>query len=189
MCTPEVEAPIIHLQTYQCWTSLAQIVNAATSVLLADITSGLIGVCASTFLIVIFGEVMPQKYAVTSLCMATPVLWQKASHFSTSCRICADYSTECVYQTWPQDWRPFDPACEAVSVSDNQDAILVTKTPELSHTMCDVASFDKQASEFCITRRFLLFPVAWPISRLLDRVLGRDIGTVYSQKVKGTPLQ
>jgi CBS domain containing-hemolysin-like protein len=39
-----------------------QIVNAATSVLLADITSGLVGVCASTFLIVIFGEVIRSSH-------------------------------------------------------------------------------------------------------------------------------
>lgn len=56
----------------------SQIVNAATSVLLADITSGLIGVCASTFLIVIFGEVMPQSPAMISLCMAGLVLWQNS---------------------------------------------------------------------------------------------------------------
>jgi metal transporter CNNM len=87
------------------------IVNAATSVLLADITSGLIGVCASTFLIVIFGEIIPQS-------------------------VCTRHGL---------------------------------KIGALSIPLVKLF-------------QFLLFPVAWPISRLLDRVLGRDIGTVYSQK-------
>ena len=31
-------------------------------------------------------------------------------------------------------------------------------------------------------RRVLLAPIVWPISRILDKCVGRDIGTVYSQE-------
>ena len=30
--------------------------------------------------------------------------------------------------------------------------------------------------------RIILAPIVWPISRILDHCLGRDIGTVYSQE-------
>lgn len=87
------------------------IVNAATSVLLADITSGLAGVFLSTFLIVIFGEIIPQS------------------------------------------------VCTRHGLQIGALSIPLVKLFQV-----------------------LLFPVAWPISILLDRLLGRDIGTVYSQK-------
>mmetsp|Transcript_7419 Transcript_7419/g.21935 ORF Transcript_7419/g.21935 Transcript_7419/m.21935 type:complete len:754 (-) Transcript_7419:297-2558(-) len=87
------------------------IVNAATSIIVADVTSGVAGLIISTGLIVLFGEIVPQ-----SICTR--------------------------------------------------------------HGLRIGASLIPLVKVFT----FLLWPIAYPISLGLDRILGRDIGTVYSQE-------
>lgn len=85
-------------------------VNSLLAILLADLSSGLIGFLVSTFLIVIFGEIIPQS-------------------------TCARYGLAIGYYS----------------------LVLV------------------------IVFMVVLAPIAWPISKILDVVLGREIGTIYSR--------
>jgi len=85
------------------------LVNNGVSILLADLTSGIIGLIASVVLVLIFGEILPQA-------------------------VCSRH------------------------------ALFIG-----SHTIWIVKIF-----------RVLFFPVCYPLSLLLNYVLGRDIGNVYS---------
>ena len=87
------------------------IVNSCLSILLASITSGVLGVLISTAAIVVFGEITPQ-----AICSRHGLMIGSMTR----------------YVTW---------ACVG-----------------------------------------LLFVIAWPISKLLDRLLGREVGTVYSKE-------
>eukprot|EP01104_Vermistella_antarctica_P001228 TRINITY_DN1128_c0_g1_i1.p1 TRINITY_DN1128_c0_g1~~TRINITY_DN1128_c0_g1_i1.p1 ORF type:complete len:606 (-),score=152.92 TRINITY_DN1128_c0_g1_i1:143-1960(-) len=86
-------------------------VNALLSILLADLTSGVVGFLASTFLIVIFGEITPQA-------------------------ICSRYGLITGYYLLPLIY-------------------------------------------FFVV---LLFIFAYPISKILDWILGREIGTIYTRE-------
>mmetsp|Transcript_32513 Transcript_32513/g.103528 ORF Transcript_32513/g.103528 Transcript_32513/m.103528 type:complete len:554 (-) Transcript_32513:737-2398(-) len=86
------------------------VVNALIAILLADISSGVLGLVSSTFLIVTFGEIMPQ-----SIC--------------------------------------------------SRHGLMVG-----AHTIWLVKIF-----------MLVMFPVAWPISKVLDKLLGRDLGLTYSR--------
>ncbi|KNC49987.1 metal transporter CNNM4 [Thecamonas trahens ATCC 50062] len=85
-------------------------VNALLSILLADLTSGVVGFLLSTVLIVIFGEIMPQA------------------------------------------------GC-------SRHGLMVG-----AYTVWIVKVF-----------MFLMAPLAWPISKVLDRVLGHEVGTIYTK--------
>lgn len=87
------------------------LVNNGVSILLADLTSGLVGLVASVLLVMIFGEITPQA-------------------------IC------------------------------NRHGLYVG-----AHTIWIVKFF-----------RLLFLPICWPMSWVLNKVLGVDIGTVYSQE-------
>mmetsp|Transcript_31402 Transcript_31402/g.89121 ORF Transcript_31402/g.89121 Transcript_31402/m.89121 type:complete len:704 (-) Transcript_31402:21-2132(-) len=86
------------------------VVNSFLSILLADVTTGLLGLVVSTSLIVIFGEIMPQ-----SLCSRHPLV----------------IGANTRYVTW-----------------------------------------------FFV---ILFFPVSFPISKVLDLVLGREVGQIYDR--------
>lgn len=87
------------------------IVNSFLSILLADLTGGILGGIASTVLIVIFGEIIPQ-----AICSRHGLLIGSRTR----------------YVTW-----------------------------------------------FCVG---LLFVAAWPISKVLDFFLGREVGIMYSRE-------
>ncbi|KAK9793438.1 hypothetical protein WJX73_001824 [Symbiochloris irregularis] len=89
------------------------VINSAISILLADLTTGFIGLLVATFIILIFGEIVPQ------------------------------------------------------SICTQKDMGLKIG----AHSIWLVKAF-----------MIILSPIVWPISRILDRFLGRDIGTVYSQE-------
>eukprot|EP00894_Picocystis_sp_ML_P001147 jgi/Pico_ML_1/51664/g239.t1 len=87
------------------------LVNAAVSILLSDVTTGVIGLVASTGLILIFGEIIPQAICSRhGLMIGSATLW--------------------------------------------------------------------------MVKFFMLifFPIVWPVAKILDYMLGDDIGTVYSQE-------
>ena len=91
------------------------LVNNAVSILLADLTTGMVGLLSSVFLVMIFGEIIPQA-------------------------ICSRHG------------------------------LFIG-----SHTIFIVKFF-----------RVIFLPFAFPIAWLLNKVLGRDIGQVYSQaEIKG----
>eukprot|EP01094_Clydonella_sp_ATCC50884_P029205 TRINITY_DN9064_c0_g2_i2.p1 TRINITY_DN9064_c0_g2~~TRINITY_DN9064_c0_g2_i2.p1 ORF type:complete len:514 (+),score=231.20 TRINITY_DN9064_c0_g2_i2:349-1890(+) len=85
-------------------------VNALLSILLSDFTSGVIGFLASTILIVIFGEIVPQA-------------------------VCSRHALAVGY-----------------------------------YTVWFVWCFE-----------IVLLPIAYPISKILDKVLGAELGTIYSK--------
>ena len=85
-------------------------VNSLLSILMADITSGLVGFLSSTFAIVIFGEIIPQA------------------------------------------------VCSRFPLQVGEKAVPIVKV-------------------FIV----LLAAVAWPLAYILNKVLGREIGTTYSQ--------
>lgn len=87
------------------------LVNAAVSILLSDITTGVIGLVVSTGLILVFGEIIPQA-------------------------ICSRHGLKIG-----------------------------------SATLWMVKFF-----------MLIFFPIVWPVAKILDHLLGEDIGTVYSQE-------
>eukprot|EP01055_Gregarina_sp_Pseudo9_P000172 Gregarina_sp_Pseudo_9__171@NODE_1112_length_1868_cov_11_885730_g1039_i0_p1_GENE_NODE_1112_length_1868_cov_11_885730_g1039_i0NODE_1112_length_1868_cov_11_885730_g1039_i0_p1_ORF_typecomplete_len577_score10_68DUF21/PF01595_20/8_3e39CBS/PF00571_28/8_6e02CBS/PF00571_28/0_00014PyocinActivator/PF11112_8/0_0018_NODE_1112_length_1868_cov_11_885730_g1039_i0271757 len=85
-------------------------VNAAFSILLGDVTSGLVGFFLSTSVLTVFGEILPQA-------------------------VCSRYALPICYWFIP----------------------------------------------IVLAMEFILFPLAWPLSKLLDAFLGKELGVVYTR--------
>ena len=103
-------------------------VNSALSILLSDLTSGLVGFIIATAFIVCFGEILPQAVCSRHALRSVPAL---------RCR-----------------W--------------------------LTHTLSVIGV---GAATVWIVKIFvfLMFPIAWPLSWLLDKLLGAEVGQVYSK--------
>ena len=139
------------------------LVNSLISILLDSVTQGMVAVLVATFVILIFGEIIPQAICVR-FGLAIGALFKPVVYI---------FIIWCVRCSGP----PLPPAPDRLAAS----------LPPSHHrsrcgTRADLASSHPHAPATTDRARCSFYPVTYPISKLLDLLLGRDIGQVYTKQ-------
>jgi hypothetical protein len=185
-----------------CTLLIANIaVNSLISIILSDLTSGLVGFFVSTVLIVIFGDIIPQ--AVCSRYALQVGGWSRPSVVPSAC---TSFPCRCLaWQPWNQQGRsieyldpsvvvitrPPHPHESSIALSEVSKAgrfirydgpwfsSYRTPPPPRLFLSCQIGS-----RTVWLVRgiEFLLWPVAKPLAVILDWTLGEELGTIHSRR-------